>query len=296
MTVTPESFAQSLVFGLLVGALYGLAAAGLSLVFGVMKVLNVAHGDLLMLGGYGSFWLFTLYGVDPFVSLLIIGPALFVIGLALELALFRPLTRFDEETKIKNSLLIGFGLALVLENLAIRLWTADERGITTAYAGTVARLGAINLPLDRLGNLAVALAVIVGLHLFLTRTYLGKGIRATAEDWQAATLVGINVRRTYLIAFALGTALAGVAGTLVTVGFAVSPTIGLDWTLKALIVVVLAGLGSVFGTFVGGLLLGLGESLVTLIPNGGSYRELVGLVLFVVVLLVRPQGLFGRSR
>ncbi|HLH21122.1 MAG TPA: branched-chain amino acid ABC transporter permease [Chloroflexota bacterium] len=296
MTVTPEAFAQSLVFGVLVGALYGLAAAGLSLVFGVMKVLNVAHGDLLMLGGYGSFWLFTLYGVDPFASLLVVGPALFVIGLALELALFRPLTRFDEETKIKNSLLIGFGLALVLENLAIRLWTADERGITPSYAGSVVRLGAVNLPLDRLGNLAVALAVIVGLHLFLTRTYLGKGIRATAEDWQAATLVGINVRRTYLIAFALGTALAGVAGTLVTVGFTVSPGIGLDWTLKALIVVVLAGLGSVFGTFVGGLLLGVGESLVTLIPNGGSYRELVGLVLFVVVLLVRPEGLFGRSR
>jgi branched-chain amino acid transport system permease protein len=147
-----------------------------------------------------------------------------------------------------------------------------------------------------LGTLVVALGVIVGLHLFLTRTYLGKGIRATAEDWQAATLVGINVRWTYLIAFALGTALAGVAGTLVAVGFSISPTIGLDWTLKALIVVVLAGLGSVFGTFVGGLLLGLGESLVTLIPNGGSYRELVGLVLFMVVLLVRPQGLFGKSR
>ena len=294
--VTPEAFAQSLVFGLLVGALYGLAAAGLSLVFGVMKVLNVAHGDLLMVGGYGSFWLFTLYGIDPFASLLIVGPALFVVGLALELALFRPLIRFDEETKIKNSLLIGFGLALVISNLAIRLWTADERGITTAYTGAVVRLGVINLPLARLATLVVALAVIVGLHFFLTRTYLGKGIRATAEDWQAATLVGINVRRTYLIAFAIGTALAGVAGTLVTVGFTVSPGIGLDWTLKALIVVVLAGLGSVFGTFVGGLLLGLSESLVTLIPNGGAYRELVGLVLFVVVLLVRPQGLFGRSR
>ncbi|HEY7063565.1 MAG TPA: branched-chain amino acid ABC transporter permease [Chloroflexota bacterium] len=296
MTVTPESFAQGLVFGLLVGALYGLAAAGLSLVFGVMKVLNVAHGDLLMVGGYFSFWLFTLYGVDPFVSLIIVGPALFAIGLVLELGLFRPLQRFDEETKIKNSLLIGFGLALVLENLAIRLWSADERGITTGYAGSVLRLGAISVPLDRLGNLAVAIAVVVALHLFLTRTYLGKGIRATAEDWQAATLVGIDVRRTYLIAFALGTALAGVAGTLVTVGFAVSPGIGLDWTLKALIVVVLAGLGSVFGTFVGGLLLGVGEATVALIPNGGSYRELVGLVLFVVVMLVRPQGLFGRNR
>ena len=293
--MTLESFAQSLVFGLLVGALYGLAAAGLSLVFGVMKVLNVAHGELLMLGGYGSFWLFTLYGVDPFVSLLLVGPALFVVGVLLHLGLFNRLTRFDDETKIKNSLLIGFGLALVLQNLAIRLWTADERGITTGYAGLVARLGDLSLPMNRLGNLAVALGVIAALHLFLTRTYLGKGIRATAEDWQAATLVGINVQRTYLVAFALGTALAGIAGTLVTVGYAVSPSIGLDWTLKALIVVVLAGLGSMFGTFVGGLLLGVAEATSVLFI-GGAYREAVGLVLFVIVLLARPQGLFGKVR
>jgi len=293
--VTLESFVQSLVFGLLVGALYGLAAAGLSLVFGVMKVLNVAHGELLMLGGYGSFWLFTLYGVDPFVSLLLVGPALFLVGVLLHLGLFNRLTRFDDETKIKNSLLIGFGLALVLQNLAIRLWTADERGITTGYAGLVARLGDLSLPMNRLGNLAVALGVIAALHLFLTRTYLGKGIRATAEDWQAATLVGINVQRTYLVAFALGTALAGIAGTLVTVGYAVSPAIGLDWTLKALIVVVLAGLGSVFGTFIGGLLLGVAEATSVLFI-GGSYREAVGLVLFVAVLLARPQGLFGKVR
>ncbi len=293
--MTAESFAQSLVFGLLVGALYGLAAAGLSLVFGVMRVLNVAHGELLMLGGYGSFWLFNLGGVDPYVSLLLVGPALFLVGVGLHLGLFRPLMRFDEETKIKNSLLIGFGLALVLQNLAIRLWTADERGITTAYSGAVARLGGINVPLDRLANLGLAVAAIVGLHLFLTRSYMGKGIRATAEDWQAATLVGIDIRRTYLLAFALGTALAGVAGTLVTVGYAITPAIGLEWTLKALIVVVLAGLGSVFGTFVGGLLLGAAEAASVLFV-GGAYREVVGLVLFVVVLLVRPAGLFGRAR
>jgi branched-chain amino acid transport system permease protein len=293
--VTLDTVVQSLVFGLLVGALYGLAAVGLSLVFGVMKMLNVAHGELLMLGGYGSFWLFTLYGVDPFVSLLLVGPALFAVGAALHLGLFSHLTRFDEETKIKNSLLIGFGLALVLHNLAIRLWTADERGISTAYGGWVLRLGDITLPWSRLGNLAVAGVVILALYWFLTRTYLGKGIRATAEDWQAATLMGIDVRRTYLIAFALGSALAGIAGTLVTVGFAVSPSIGLAWTLKALVVVVLAGLGSVFGTFLAGLLLGVAEATSVLVI-GSAYREVVGLVLFVLVLLIRPQGLFGKAR
>jgi branched-chain amino acid transport system permease protein len=293
--MTLDAVLQSLTFGLLVGALYGLAAAGLSLVFGVMRVLNVAHGELLMLGGYGSFWLFALYGVDPFASLLLIGPLLFLLGVALHLGLFRFLMQFDEETKIKNSLLIGFGLGLVLQNLAIRLWTADERSITTAYAGAVMRLGELNLPYTRLANVAVAVLLLLALRLFLTRTYLGRGIRATAEDWQAATLVGIDIRRTYLVAFALGTGLAGIAGSLVAVGYAIAPLIGLEWTLKALIVIVLAGLGSVSGTLVAGLVLGVAEATSVLFI-GGAYREVVGLILFVIVLLVRPQGLFGRAR
>lgn len=293
--MTVDAVLQSLTFGLLVGALYGLAAAGLSLVFGVMRVLNVAHGELLMLGGYGSFWLFALYGMDPFASLLLIGPLLFLLGVALHLGLFRFLMQFDEETKIKNSLLIGFGLGLVLQNLAIRLWTADERSITTAYSGTVMRLGELNLPYTRLANVAVAVLLLLALRLFLTRTYLGRGIRATAEDWQAATLVGIDIRRAYLLAFALGTGLAGIAGSLVAVGYAIAPMIGLEWTLKALIVIVLAGLGSVSGTLVAGLVLGVAEATSVLFI-GGAYREVVGLILFVIVLLVRPQGLFGRAR
>ncbi|MBX5491478.1 MAG: branched-chain amino acid ABC transporter permease [Chloroflexi bacterium] len=293
--MTPDAVLQSLTFGLLVGALYGLAAAGLSLVFGVMRVLNVAHGELLMLGGYGSFWLFALYGIDPFASLLLIGPLLFLVGVALHLGLFRFLMRYDEETKIKDSLLIGFGLGLVLQNLAIRLWTADERSITTGYAGAVVRLGELNLPYTRLANVVVAVLLLLALRLFMTRTYIGRGIRATAEDWQAATLVGIDIRRTYLLAFALGTALAGIAGSLVAVGYSIAPIIGLEWTLKALIVIVLAGLGSVSGTLVAGLVLGVAEATSVLFI-GGAYREVVGLILFVIVLLVRPQGLFGRAR
>ncbi len=132
--------AQQLVLGLLVGGLYGLAAAGLSLTFGVLRVLNIAHGELLMLGGYGSFWLFTLWGVDPFLSLLGVGPALFVLGLVLFLVLFRFVVRAQEEIRIKNSLLIGFGLTLVFHTLAIRLWTADERSVTTDYAGAAAKV------------------------------------------------------------------------------------------------------------------------------------------------------------
>ncbi|HEV8642418.1 MAG TPA: branched-chain amino acid ABC transporter permease [Methylomirabilota bacterium] len=285
--------AQQLLLGLLIGGIYGLAAAGLSLVFGVLKVLNVAHGELIMLGGYGTFWAVALLGIDPFASLVLVLPLSLLLGLGLYWALFGFVVRADEETRVKNSLLIGFGLALALHALAVRLWTADERSIITPYGGAVVSVGDLSIPVVRLLSLALAFALIGGLHLLLRHWRWGKAIRATAEDWQAALLTGIDVRRAYLLAFAIGTGLAGAAGTLVSVGYSVSPSIGLEWTLKALIVVVLAGLGSMIGTFVGGLFLGLAEA-ASAAAFGGPYREVVGLVIFVVVLVVRPRGLFGR--
>jgi branched-chain amino acid transport system permease protein len=285
--------AQQLLLGLLLGGLYGLAAAGLSLVFGVLKVLNVAHGELIMLGGYGAFWAFALLGIDPFASLLVVLPATLLLGLVLYCGLFGFVVRADEETRVKNSLLIGFGLALALHTLAVQLWTADERSIPTGYGGSVITVAGLAIPVVRLVSLGLAFALIGGLQLLLTHWRWGKAIRATAEDWQAALLSGIDVRRAYLLAFAIGTGLAGAAGTLITVGYSISPSIGLEWTLKALIVVVLAGLGSMIGTFVGGLFLGVAEA-ASAAAFGGPYREVAGLVLFVVVLVLRPRGLFGR--
>lgn len=285
--------AQQILLGLLIGGLYGLAAAGLSLIFGVLRVLNVAHGELLMLGGYASFWLFTLLGVDPFASLLGVVPALFLLGLCLYWTLFGFVVRAPEEVRIKNSLLIGFGLALALHASAVRLWTADERSITTDYAGQVVTVWGLAVPLVRLASLVLAFLFIAGLHLFLRGGRWGQAIRATAEDWEAALLMGIDVRRAYLLAFAIGTALAGAAGSLVSVGYSINPSIGLEWTLKALIVVVLAGMGSIVGTFFGGLFLGMAEA-VSAVAVGGPYREVVGLVIFFCVLVARPQGLFTR--
>ena len=283
---------QQLILGLLVGGLYGLAAAGLSLTFGVLRVLNVSHGELLMLGGYGAFWLFNLWQIDPFLSLVAVGPAMFVLGLLLYWTLFQFVVKAHEDIRIKNSLLIGFGLTLILHTLAIRLWTADERAVTTDYAGAVVRIGAFAIPLVRLTSLVLAFAILTALHLFLAKARWGRAIRATAEDWEAAALMGIPVGKTYLLAFALGTGLAGIAGGLVSVSYSISPSIGLEWTLKALIVVVLAGLGSLFGSFAGGIVLGLAEA-TSVALLGGPYREVVGLVLFLIILLVRPQGLFG---
>jgi branched-chain amino acid transport system permease protein len=286
--------AQNLVFGILVGALYGLAAVGLSLVFGVTKFLNVAHGELLMFGGYASFWVFTLWGVDPFLTLPSTIIFLLLIGIVLYQVLFVRMVKLTEEHKIKNTLLVGFGLSLVLQNLALRLWTADDRGITTSYSGQALTFLGVRFPIVRVASLGIAFVSLLALHLFLRRTYTGKAIRATVEDWEAATLMGIDIHKVYLLSFVLGAALAGVAGALVSVGYSIEPAMGLHWTLKGLIVMVLGGLGSIMGTFVGGIVLGVTESATSfLIPRGGTYREVVGLFLFILILIFRPQGLFG---
>jgi len=286
--------AQNVVFGVFVGGNYGVAAAGLSLVFGVLRVLNVAHGELLMLGGYISFFLFALAGIDPFVSVAISAPALLLVGFALHRGVFSAVERLDEEDRIKNSLLISFGLGLILQNVAQLAFTADERSVNTTYAGGSLQLFGLVFPYTRLLTLGIACLVIILLDQLLRRTYTGKAIRATSEDWRAAALAGVNIRRTYLITFGIGAALAGVAGSLVSVSSSIAPTLGEAWTLKALVVIVLAGMGSIFGAFAAGILLGAAEAVSTFI-FGSTYREVVGLVLFLIVLLVRPQGLFGRE-
>jgi branched-chain amino acid transport system permease protein len=287
-----QPLVQNLVYGILVGALYGLAAVGLSLVFGVTKFLNVAHGELLMLGGYASFWLFTLWRIDPFVSLPLAIVFLIVVGAVFYKLLFARMVKLAEGAKIQNTLLVGFGLSLILQNLALRLWTADTRSITTFYSGSVFTLLGVRFPIVRVASMGIALVVIVALQLFLRRTYTGKALRATVENWEAATLMGIDIQRVYLLSFVMGAALAGVAGCLVSVGYSIDPTMGMSWTLKSLIVMVLGGLGSITGTFVGGLVLGLTESATGYFLSL-TYREVVGLVLFVLILIFRPQGLFG---
>jgi branched-chain amino acid transport system permease protein len=287
-----EAVAQNLVFGILLGALYGLAAVGIAMVFGVTKFLNVAHGELLMFGGYASFWLFKLYNLDPFLSLPLTILFLLLIGTVLYKVLFVRMVKLQEEEKIKNTMLIGFGLTLILQNIALLLWTADDRGITTSYSGVAFTMLGLRFPYVRVAGLVISLVCLFALQLFLRRTFTGKAIRATVVDWEAASLVGIDVHKVYLLSFLLGTALAGVAGTLVLVSFAVEPAMGMHWTLKSLIVMVLGGTGNFIGTFVGGILLGATESTaVFIIP--GNYRQVVGLMLFLLILIFRPQGLFG---
>jgi branched-chain amino acid transport system permease protein len=288
------SLPQTLVYGVLVGALYGLAAVGLSLVFGVTDFLNVAHGEFLMLGGYASFWLFNLLGVDPFASIPLSIIFLLLIGFILYRVLFVRMVKLPTEDKIRNTLLVGFGLGLILQNVAQRLWTADIRSITPDYVGAVFEVAGVRFPIVRVAGLVISFVALIGLQLFLRRTYTGKAIRATVEDWEAATMMGINVYRVYLLSFVMGAALAGVAGTLVGVGYSLEPAMGMHWTLTSMIVMVLGGFGSITGTFVGGIVLGVTESVASIII-GSNYRQVVGLVIFILVLIVRQSLLTPRE-
>jgi branched-chain amino acid transport system permease protein len=204
------------------------------------------------------------------------------------------MVKLTEGIKIQNTLLVGFGLSLILQNLALRFWTADTRSITTFYSGAVFSFAGVRFPLVRVASMVIALVLIVALQLFLRRTFSGKALRATVENWEAATLMGIDIQRVYLLSFVIGAALAGIAGALVSVGYSIDPGMGMSWTLKSLVVMVLGGLGSLTGTFVGGILLGLTESATGFFLSL-TYREVVGLVIFILVLVFRPQGLFGTA-
>ena len=284
---------QILSYGVFSGALYGLVALGLSLVFGVMNYLNVAHGALIMLASYTVLWVCYYLRFDPFLSLVLVVPTFFVFGWVLFLGLFQRLLALPETEKLKNSLLISFGILLICSNGATMLWTADERAVATSYTGKVIDLLGVRLPYIGLATVLLAIIVVFAVHLFLTRTYFGKAIRAVSQDYEAAKWMGINTRTVCLISFAIGVALAAFPGVVIALQ-TFNPIVSFDLTNKALIVLILAGVGSLRGVLFGGLLLGVVEAASVFLV-GVAYREVVGLVLFVLVLMFRPQGLGGRK-
>src|SRR4030042_4861601 len=238
--------AQIVVYGIITGAFYGLAAVGLSLVFGVMRHMNIAPGSFLMIGGFAAYWLFHLLKLDPLFSIPLVMVILFAIGAALYKGLFSHLDKLPWGLKINNSMLVGFGLTWILDNLAVLFWTSDVRAVTPPYTGKVWHvLPGLRLSFVGLGIIGLALLVIFSLYLILTKTYFGKSVRATAQDRDAGNLMGINGERTYLLFFALSAALAGVAGVAAAVNYSIYPTVGFEWLLKAIVILVLAGVGKI---------------------------------------------------
>ncbi|MBN1103055.1 MAG: branched-chain amino acid ABC transporter permease [Deltaproteobacteria bacterium] len=285
---------QFAAYGLINGALYGMVALGLSLAYGIMGYLNVAQGHVIVLGAYGTYWLFRIWEVDPFVSIPILMGGLFILGAVLYVAVYSWLLKFPVIDRLKSSLLISFGLMLVFENLAILLWTADERAVTTSYSGRVMDLSGVRLPYIGLGTIVLAVIVVIALHLFLNKTYFGKAIRATAQDWEASQLMGINVARTYLLSFALSILIAAPAGAVISMRV-ISPGIGVEWSNYGLVLVILAGVGNINAILPAGFFLGLIEAMSVYLV-GAPYTGMAGLVVFLLVLLFRPQGLFrGRA-
>lgn len=283
-------FLQNLTGGLLIGGIYALIGVGLSLIFGVMRIINFAHGEFVALGIYSAIVLFRQLGLDPYLALLIAVPLGFVVGAALQrLVLARLIDAPGDST-----LLATLGLALIISNALFLVFGAEPQSIYLPYATATVTLAGVRLPVAQLIAGGVTLVVIVGLYLLLSRTELGRAVRATAQNRLGAELVGIDTRVIHALVFGLGMALAVAAGVILAPLLFAVPTVGSSYTLKAFVVTVLGGLGSVPGAIGGGLLLGVVEFLGASYFSSG-YRDAYGLFAFLLVLLLRPQGLFGRS-
>jgi branched-chain amino acid transport system permease protein len=283
-----ETLIQSIVSGLLTGSLYGMIAVGLTIVFGVMRIINMAHGEMVMLGMFGAYWSHQKWQVDPFVSVLIWGPLMFAFGMAVHRFLLRKIIPEGE----LNALLYTAGLSLLIANLALFFWTGDYRNINLAYAMAPMRPFGISVAKPLAVAFVMAIVMMSALYLFLSRTDTGRAIRATAQNPDAAALMGVNVLRIDTITFGLGTALAAAAGVLLVPSLYVYPTVGEILVVKCFVIVVLGGLGSVPGAIAGGLLLGVVESLGAVYVSV-AFKDTIGFVLFLLVLLFRPAGLFG---
>lgn len=281
-------FGQAVLDGLLVGGVYALVAAGLTMIFGVMRFINFAHGALLMVGMYTAYWAWTLAGISPYLSLPLTCAVLFVLGALIERALVHPLLDAPEH----NQLLLTLGLMLLLENLALFLFSPDFRTVRIESLEGALAVGPFLLNRPRLIAFVGAILVSTALYLLLQRTEVGRRIRATAQDRDGAQLVGINVKRIYVITFGIGAACAGIAGALITPYFYTAPHVGHVFLLMAFVVVVLGGLGNFLGALVGGLMVGVAESVGALLLPG-SLKGLIPFALFVLVLFYRPTGLFG---
>ncbi|MGI6746812.1 MAG: branched-chain amino acid ABC transporter permease [Anaerovoracaceae bacterium] len=282
---------QVLISGLMLGGIYAMVSMGLTMIFGVVRVINFAHGEFLMIAMYLVYWLNVLLGMDPYVSILITVPVFFVFGVFVQRILIQPIQESPATIKIFSTL----GLGLVLSNLALMLWDADYRSVKVSYSTAVINISELSISVPRLIAFIFALLVAVFMYSFLTKTDLGKQIRAVSQNRQAALLMGINVRKIYMIAFGIGSALVGLAASLLMPMYFVYPSIGLLFGLIAFVVVVLGGLGNMYGAFLGGLIIGLVEAIAGAFIDP-ALKEVFYFIIFILILLLKPSGLISMGR
>ncbi|HLZ57162.1 MAG TPA: branched-chain amino acid ABC transporter permease [Ktedonosporobacter sp.] len=285
-------FGQIFVNWLLLGSLYAAIALGFSLVWGIMNIVNLAHGAFIVVGAYVAFLLYSHLGIDPFIGIIFSMAALFVIGWTVQYVAINRVIR----APLLVTFLFTFGLDLLVTDLVQQFFTSDLRTINTSYNSVGLNIGATHIPLDRTLAALIAILLTAALNYFLTRTRTGNAILATGMDRDAARLMGINIRTIYALTFAIGAALAGAAGAMLAELYPFEPSIGGTFTLRAFVIVVLGGLGTPWGVVAGGLVFGLAETIVPLIPGvGPGYDNAIAFAVLVLVLVFRPNGLLGKQ-
>jgi branched-chain amino acid transport system permease protein len=280
---------QTLVSGLLIGGIYALIGIGMSLIMGVMKIINLAHGQLMMVAMYITYVLFEAFGLDPYFSLFIAMPCLFVLGALIQKFLLNPLLEIDSILP-ENQVLMTVGVGMVLTEIIRFIFHSDYKSVKTSYSSSVIYVGEISFNFPMVAAFGLALVLTAGLFFFLLKTDIGKSVRATAQNTDAALLMGINAQWITILTYGLGSALVAAAGTLLLPIYYLFPDIGGPFTLKAFVITMLGGMGSTVGAIVGGIVLGIAESL------GATYismmlKDAVAMVIFLLVLIFLPGGL-----
>ena len=282
-------FLQVLINGILSGGVYACAAIGFSVIWGVMNLINLAHGSMIISGAYITYVIVSATGIDPFLTVPLAGLALFIFGFLIQ----KYLVNYVIEGSVFMTLILTFGLDLLLINTQLFLFTADLRSINPWYAGLGWELGTVKIPYTRVGVFIFSIMLTVILSFFMSRTKLGNAIKATSFDKDAAGLVGVDVLKIYAVTFGIGAGLAGMTGSLISVIYSFSPVTGSIFTMKSFVVVVLGGLGSIPGVVIGGLVLGIVENFASVYLDAG-YKDAISFVLMLAILLFRPRGILGK--
>jgi branched-chain amino acid transport system permease protein len=282
---------QIIFWGLYAGCIYILLATGLNLIFGVMKIVNFAHGEFLMIGAYITATIFLLTGFNPYAIILVSMLALVAIGAVVERLCFRPILG----TSKLNEIFLSIGLIYIFTNSAAMIWGDEWQSIKSPYAGITVPLGSLNVPLDYIIIIITTAAILCGLYVFLRKTKTGREMRATSQNRKGAMLVGINVERMDILSFGIGCALAAAAGTLwVVSGQVFNPYMGSIPAVKAFAIIILGGLGSIPGAIIGGLIYGIAENGAAYFL-GGVWKDAISFIILIVVLVLKPTGLFGEE-